>query len=50
MIWRTGVEKWGSGGGPGLVLWELWATSRQIEDPLCAADGAWSGLEEGEGD
>lgn len=35
---------------PGLVLRELWATSRRIEGPLCAADGAWPGLEEGEGD
>lgn len=47
---RSKVVRWWRARLPGLVLWELWATSRRMEGPLCAADGAWSGLEEGEGD
>lgn len=54
LIWHEGAAKRSLGGGlvclAGLVLRELRATSRWIKGPLWAADGAWPGLEEGEGD
>lgn len=42
---RSKVVHWWRARLPGLVLWELWATSRRMEGPLCAADGAcvWVG-------